>query len=72
MPSQSTSHAPASLNSSTNHSNGNPSTRSAEEVPNPFNTTLECFKEYAKARPEVVSLWAFGIGFVLGWRLKPW
>jgi hypothetical protein len=33
---------------------------------------LECFKEYAKQRPEVVSLWIFGIGFVLGWKLKPW
>lgn len=30
------------------------------------------FKEYAKQRPEIVALWAFGIGFVLGWKLKPW
>lgn len=33
---------------------------------------IECMKEYAKERPEVVTLWAFGIGFVLGWKLKPW
>jgi hypothetical protein len=33
---------------------------------------LECFREYAKEHPEVVALWVFGIGFVLGWRLKPW
>jgi hypothetical protein len=33
---------------------------------------VECFKEYAKERPEVVALWAFGIGFVLGWKLKLW
>jgi hypothetical protein len=33
---------------------------------------IECFTEYAKARPEVVALWAFGIGFVLAWKLKPW
>ena len=33
---------------------------------------LECFKEYARERPEVVALWAFGIGFVLGWKLKIW
>ena len=32
----------------------------------------EHFREYAKERPEVVVLWAFGIGFVLGWKLKPW
>jgi exonuclease V gamma subunit len=30
------------------------------------------FKEYARERPEVVALWAFGIGFVLGWKLKLW
>ncbi len=33
---------------------------------------LECFKEYAKEHPEVVALWTFGIGFILGWKLKPW
>lgn len=30
------------------------------------------FKEYARERPEVVALWTFGIGFVVGWKLKPW
>jgi hypothetical protein len=30
------------------------------------------FKEYARERPEVVALWSFGIGFVLGWKLKLW
>jgi hypothetical protein len=30
------------------------------------------FREYARERPEVVALWAFGIGFVLGWKIKPW
>jgi hypothetical protein len=29
-------------------------------------------QEYSRARPEVVALWAFGIGFILGWKLKPW
>lgn len=29
-------------------------------------------KDYARERPEVVALWCFGIGFVLGWKLKPW
>ena len=33
---------------------------------------IECMKQYAQERPEVVTLWAFGIGFVLGWKLKPW
>jgi hypothetical protein len=29
-------------------------------------------REYSRERPEVVALWAFGIGFVLGWKLKLW
>lgn len=33
---------------------------------------MELFKEYSRERPEVVAMWAFGIGFVLGWKLKPW
>ena len=28
--------------------------------------------DYARERPDVVALWCFGIGFVLGWKLKPW
>jgi len=30
------------------------------------------FHDYARERPEVVAMWAFGIGFILGWQLKPW
>ena len=33
---------------------------------------MELLKEYSRERPEVVAMWAFGIGFVLGWKLKPW
>lgn len=29
-------------------------------------------KTYARERPDVAALWCFGIGFVVGWRLKPW
>ncbi|HEY1601812.1 MAG TPA: hypothetical protein VGG64_19580 [Pirellulales bacterium] len=29
-------------------------------------------REYARERPEVVALWCLGMGFVLGWKLKPW
>ena len=32
----------------------------------------EHFREYAREKPEVVALWCLGIGFVLGWKLKPW
>jgi hypothetical protein len=39
---------------------------------NPLDAAVAYLKEYAKERPEVVALWVFGIGFVLGWKLKPW
>ncbi len=32
----------------------------------------EVFREYARERPEVIAMWSFGIGFVLGWKLKIW
>jgi len=34
--------------------------------------TLERVKLYARDEPVSFALWAFGIGFVLGWKLKPW
>jgi hypothetical protein len=42
--------------------------------------TLECMahdvldhvKDYARSNPAAFGLWALGIGFVLGWKLKPW
>jgi hypothetical protein len=33
---------------------------------------IEYLKEYAREKPEVAALWCFGIGFILGWKLKPW
>lgn len=27
---------------------------------------------YARQRPDVAAMWCFGVGFVLGWKLKPW
>lgn len=32
----------------------------------------EYFSQYAKQRPGMVALWSLGIGFVIGWKLKPW
>ena len=29
-------------------------------------------REYARERPDVAAAWCLGIGFVLGWKLKPW
>jgi hypothetical protein len=35
-------------------------------------SALEHLHEYGRERPGVVALWCFGIGFVLGWKLKRW
>jgi hypothetical protein len=29
-------------------------------------------RDYAREKPISFGLWALGIGFVLGWKLKPW
>lgn len=38
----------------------------------PAQDLLDYAKAYAKERPEVVAMWCFGIGFIVGWKLKPW
>jgi hypothetical protein len=38
----------------------------------PFEDLVSYVREYTRERPEVVALTCFGIGFVLGWKLKPW
>jgi len=43
---------------------GNLETMASEVVDN--------LKQYAREHPTAFGLWALGIGFVLGWKLKPW
>jgi hypothetical protein len=38
----------------------------------PGQDIVQYLKDYARERPDVAALWCFGIGFVLGWKLKPW
>ncbi len=33
---------------------------------------VDKIKDYARDQPISFGLWAVGIGFVLGWKLKPW
>jgi hypothetical protein len=32
---------------------------------------IQYFKKYAKERPDTLALACLGLGFVLGWKLKP-
>ncbi len=51
-----------------------------EAAPSPRAASLEGYateavdrlKQYARDEPVSFALWAFGIGFVVGWKLKPW
>ena len=50
-----------------------PATHSGAADPMKLSDDLwDYFQAYARAKPEVVAMWSFGIGFVLGWKLKPW
>jgi ElaB/YqjD/DUF883 family membrane-anchored ribosome-binding protein len=33
---------------------------------------VEATSKFVHEQPVTAALWALGIGFVLGWRLKPW
>lgn len=33
---------------------------------------VDYVKSYAREKPEVAALWCLGVGFILGWKLKPW
>jgi len=33
---------------------------------------LDHAQRYAREKPLSAALWALGIGFFLGWKLKPW
>jgi hypothetical protein len=45
--------------------------RPAGEI-SPKEDLLDYLREYAREKPEIAALWCFGIGFILGWKLKPW
>jgi len=56
-------------------SRGQQSSSQALEMPHFEGAMSDLVKhlgEFAKENPTGAALWCFGIGFVLGWRLKPW
>lgn len=38
----------------------------------PMEDFSKYLRDYAKQKPEVIAFACFGIGFILGWKLKPW
>ena len=52
-----------------------PATRPAKSVEDPkeiAHDVVEYLTDYARAKPGYAALTCVGIGFVLGWKLKPW
>jgi ElaB/YqjD/DUF883 family membrane-anchored ribosome-binding protein len=43
-----------------------------EVMRQPTADVIESLRDYVHKNPESAALWCLGIGFVLGWRLKPW
>lgn len=41
-------------------------------VENMANDALDRMKQFAREKPTTFAFYALGIGFVLGWKLKPW
>lgn len=38
----------------------------------PVDDLVEYVKTYARQNPGTAALWCFGVGFIVGWKLKPW
>lgn len=38
----------------------------------PLDDLMSYLREYVRENPEMAALTCFGIGFILGWKLKPW
>ena len=47
-------------------------TQQMEKLREPLGEVVEYLRDYAREKPDAAMLWCFGIGFVLGWKLKPW
>jgi len=43
-----------------------------EKIEEQAKDIVQHLTEYARENPTNAALWCFGIGFVLGWKLKPW
>jgi hypothetical protein len=53
----------------------NPNTQDTQwpcETPAQCSDLVAFARQYAREKPGVVALWCLGVGFVLGWKLKPW
>jgi len=56
--------------SASEHAAGFPSAE-CEQL-NPVDDIADYVTTYARQNPGTAALWCFGVGFIVGWKLKPW
>ena len=52
--------------------NSTPMAQLAETQKEMTQDFVEYLTDYAQKNPGYAALWCIGVGFVLGWKLKPW
>ena len=71
MPTSTTTGSPNLYVPATPGMTGSPAT-TGQQLPGFLEKAMESMENYARAEPWAFAGWAFGIGFILGWKLKPW
>lgn len=46
--------------------------QNVRQVESPVESLVEVTRECIRSNPEAAALWCLGIGFIIGWKLKPW
>jgi len=62
----------SSANSRTKAKASNDSLDVVQEGKKMTSDVIEYITDYARENPGNAALWCLGVGFVLGWKLKPW
>lgn len=55
-----------------NDSSRQPSSGQSGSTLQPTQDIVDYVREYARQKPDVAALWCFGLGIVVGWKIKPW
>lgn len=63
---------PTSNSTTKNADSGRRDSLAEQQEIQPCQDMVQYLREYAQKQPEMAALWCLGIGFVLGWKLKPW
>jgi hypothetical protein len=66
------SHKSAGSNSRSKHKETTVTAEAMAEGKKMTNDMIEYITDYARENPGNAALWCLGVGFVLGWKLKPW